>query len=111
MIPPITTVASGRWTSAPAPVAIAIGTNPIDAQNAVASTGRRRSCAPRRTAASRSQASSPSRSEPIWSIITSPLSIAMPDNAMNPIAAVMENGIPRSHRASTPPVTANGIPV
>ena len=28
MMPPITTVASGRCTSAPAPVAIAIGTKP-----------------------------------------------------------------------------------
>ncbi len=35
----------------------------------------------------------------------------MPDNAMKPIAAVIEKGMPRSHSASTPPVTANGMPV
>jgi hypothetical protein len=38
MIPPITTVASGRCTSAPAPVAIAIGTKPRDATSAVIKT-------------------------------------------------------------------------
>ena len=31
MIPPITTVAKGRWTSAPVPVAKAIGINPKEA--------------------------------------------------------------------------------
>ena len=30
MIPPMTTVASGRWTSAPVPLARAIGTKPRD---------------------------------------------------------------------------------
>ena len=42
MIPPMTTVANGRWTSAPVPVAIAIGTKPSDATRAVAMTGRNR---------------------------------------------------------------------
>ena len=39
MIPPITTVAKGRWTSAPVPVAKAIGTNPREATKAVIKTG------------------------------------------------------------------------
>ncbi len=38
--PPITTVASGRWTSAPAVVDKAIGTNPRLATRAVIDTGR-----------------------------------------------------------------------
>jgi hypothetical protein len=44
--PPMTTVASGRWTSAPVPVASAMGTNPREATRAVMSTGRRRVSAP-----------------------------------------------------------------
>ena len=40
--PPITTVASGRWTSDPAPVLSAIGTKPSAATSAVISTGLRR---------------------------------------------------------------------
>ena len=38
--PPMTTVANGRCTSAPAEVAIAIGTNPKDATSPVRNTGR-----------------------------------------------------------------------
>ena len=38
--PPITTVANGRCTSAPALVAIAIGTNPNEATRPVRNTGR-----------------------------------------------------------------------
>lgn len=41
-IPPITTVASGRCTSAPVPVANAIGIKPSDATQAVINTGRKR---------------------------------------------------------------------
>ena len=51
-MPPMTTVASGRCTSAPAPVASAIGTKPSEATSAVISTGRRRARAPSRTASS-----------------------------------------------------------
>ena len=36
--PPITSVASRRWTSAPRPVARAIGTNPSEATSAVITT-------------------------------------------------------------------------
>jgi hypothetical protein len=42
MIPPITTVASGRWTSAPTPTLTAIGRKPGLAISAVISTGRSR---------------------------------------------------------------------
>ena len=42
--PPITTVAKGRCTSAPAPEDNAIGTKPRLATSAVMSTGRRRVC-------------------------------------------------------------------
>ena len=45
-IPPITTVARGRCTSAPVPIAIAIGTKPNEATKAVISTGRKRVNAP-----------------------------------------------------------------
>ncbi|ODT86099.1 MAG: hypothetical protein ABS69_00275 [Nitrosomonadales bacterium SCN 54-20] len=38
-MPPITTVASGRWTSAPVPVASAMGANLSAATNAVINTG------------------------------------------------------------------------
>ena len=37
--PPMTTVASGRWTSEPMPVLSAIGTKPSEATSAVVSTG------------------------------------------------------------------------
>ena len=40
--PPITTVASGRCTSAPADVAMAIGTKPSEATSPVRNTGRSR---------------------------------------------------------------------
>ena len=48
--PPITTVANGLCTSAPALLASAIGTNPKLATSAVISTGRNRVSAPSRTA-------------------------------------------------------------
>ena len=47
---PMTTVAKGRWTSAPAPVEMAIGTKPSEATNAVISLGRRRVRVPSTTA-------------------------------------------------------------
>lgn len=51
--PPITTVASGRWTSAPVEVANAIGRNPKLATQVAISTGRRRLDAPLSTASRR----------------------------------------------------------
>ena len=52
-IPPITTVANGRCTSAPVPVAIAIGKNPNEATSAVISTGRKRVSVPSRIASAK----------------------------------------------------------
>jgi len=40
--------------------------------------------------------------------ITRPLRTATPESAMNPTAAEMENVIPRSRSATTPPVSASG---
>ena len=42
---------------------------------------------------------------------TTPLSTATPKSAMKPTPAEMLNGIPRTHKARMPPVTAKGIPV
>ncbi len=46
MSPPITTVAKGRWTSAPAPCERAMGMKPKLATSAVIRTGRSRVIAP-----------------------------------------------------------------
>ncbi len=43
--------------------------------------------------------------------ITRPLSTATPDRAMKPTPAEIDNGMPRSHSASTPPVSASGTPL
>ncbi len=108
-MPPITTVATGRCTSAPVPVAMAIGTKPSDATSAVISTGRRRVRAPVVTAASSGWPAS--RRVRMNDSITSPFSTATPDSAINPTAAEIDSGMPRSQSASTPPVSANGMPV
>ena len=108
-MPPITTVASGRCTSAPVPVAKAIGRKPSDATNAVISTGRSRVRAPSRMATSSGLPCSRSWLMNVTS--TKPFSTATPDNAMKPTAAEMENGSPRNHRAATPPVSASGTAV
>ena len=94
---------------APVPVARAIGTKPRDATRAVISTGRRRVMAPSHTAWSRLRPSC--NRLRMKEIITRPLSTATPDRAMKPTAAEIDSGIPRSHRASTPPVRAKGMPV
>ena len=43
--------------------------------------------------------------------MTSPLSTATPDRAINPTPAEIEKGISRSHKARTPPVSARGTPL
>ncbi len=43
--------------------------------------------------------------------MTSPFSTAMPETAMNPTPADIENGIRQIHNASTPPVSASGTPL
>ena len=42
--------------------------------------------------------------------ITRPFSTATPESAMKPTAAEIENGMPRSHSARMPPVSASGTP-
>ena len=42
---------------------------------------------------------------------TSPLRIATPLSAMNPMAELTVNGMPRAHNATTPPTAPSGIPV
>ncbi len=104
--PPMTTVANGLCTSAPVSVASAIGTKPSDATIAVMATGRRRIIAPSNMA---SRTGRPSSTNCLMKVsITSPLRTATPERAMNPTAAGTENGIPRSHSATIPPVKASG---
>jgi hypothetical protein len=91
-MPPMTTVASGRWTSAPVPVAMAIGMKPSDATRAVISTGRRLPSEPSRIACSTVRPSS--RSLRMKEISTSPFSTATPDSAMKPTAADIDSGMP-----------------
>ncbi len=43
--------------------------------------------------------------------ITMPFSTATPDSAMKPTPAEIDNGMSRSHSASTPPVSASGTPL
>ena len=40
--------------------------------------------------------------------ITTPLSTACPDSAMKPIAADTDSGMPNTHSATKPPISANG---
>src|SRR3546814_1739295 len=42
--------------------------------------------------------------------MTTPLSTATPDSAMNPTPAEIDSGIPRNASAATPPVSASGTP-
>ncbi|MPM79153.1 hypothetical protein SDC9_126186 [bioreactor metagenome] len=101
-------MASGRCTSAPVPVAKAIGTNPKLATRAVIKTGRKRVSEPSVMASSSGLPSS--RNLLMKEIITMPLSTATPDNAMNPTPAEMDKGMSRNHSAATPPVKASGTP-
>ena len=107
--PPITTVASGFCTSAPEPVAIAIGTKPRLATSAVMTTGRRRIIAPSYAAFARSMPLS--INDWIDVTMTRPFRTAIPDRAMNPTAAEIEKGIPLRNSARTPPTSASGTPV
>ena len=103
-IPPMTTVASVRCTSAPVPLLRAMGTKPRLATRAVINTGRKRVMAPSTTASNRS----PVRcySSRMNATMTRPFNTAMPDRAMKPTAAEIDSGMPRSHSDSTPPVSA-----
>ena len=99
--PPMTTVASGRCTSAPTPVLSAIGTKPSAATAAVMSTGRSRESAASRIASS--SGSPRARSWRTRETSTMSPSTDTPERAMNPTAAEIENGSPRASSATTPP--------
>ncbi len=104
--PPMTTVASGRCTSEPAPVAIAAGTKPMDARSAVVRMARNEARAARRTR----RAGAPSFSARRFVVSTMPVHTEMPASAMNPTPAGMLNGRPRSTSARVPPATPKGRP-
>src|SRR5690606_2283757 len=86
--PPITTVASGFWTSAPAPGARAMGMKPTMATSAVVRTARMRLAAP--WIAALGGGSPPSSRSRIACIRTRPFRVATPETAMNPTAAETE---------------------
>ena len=106
-MPPITTVASGRCTSAPAPCESAIGRKPMDATVAVISTGFSRDPAPV-TMASRSPSPSSSRRARMAASMTMPLSVAIPKSAIRPTEADRLSVSPRIQSAAIPPTAANG---
>ena len=104
--PPMTTVARGRWISAPGVVARAMGMKPRPATSAVIRIGRSRTIAASRAA---SWGSKPFCLRCSTALIqTRPLSTATPKSAMKPTAAEIENGSPRRISANTPPVAAIG---
>ncbi len=108
--PPITTVASGRWTSAPSPLLKAIGKKPNDATNAVIKTGRSLLILPFTTTCCK--LFSPFLRIRLNSANnTIPLSTATPNKAINPTPALMLKGIPRAARKSIPPIAESGIAV
>jgi hypothetical protein len=43
--------------------------------------------------------------------ITRPVSTATPESVMKPMPAEIDSGMPRSHSAATPPVSASGTPL
>ena len=105
--PPITTVANGRCTSAPAEADTAIGKKPSMAAVAVSKIGRIRSFVPKMILLFMSVTPS-CLSELKRLISTSPLSTATPNNTIKPTPAEMEKDIPRKAKAKTPPIVASG---
>ncbi len=105
--PPITTVANGFCTSAPAEVESAIGKKPIMVDEAVNNTGRKRSFVPRIKRSFMSVTPSVFNSFKC-SINTMPLSTAIPNRAIKPTPAEILKGIPRIHNSITPPTTDKG---
>src|SRR6266853_3988719 len=105
--PPTTTVANGRWTSDPMPVARAAGTIPSMATTIIMRTGRIWASAPRITA---SRASIPIslRLRLISETMRTPLITATPNSEMKPTAADTLKLMPRRYSANTPPTSENG---
>lgn len=108
-MPPITTVASGRWTSAPVPVTRAIGIKRKEATRVDINTGRNRFRAPSLTAELNECPSS--RRLRMKAIITRQFSTATSDKAIKPTPAEIDSGMSRSHKAMTRLVNEKGIPV
>ncbi len=104
--PPMTTVASGRCTSEPAPVLSAIGTKPRAATSAVMRTGLSRVAAASLMASARGWP--PARSWLMAVTRTTPLRTATPNRAMKPTDAERFSVRPRIHNAAMPPTSANG---
>ncbi len=102
----MTTVASGRCTSAPEFVESAIGRKPRLATVAVISTGRSRVIAACRAAAA---AASPSL-RPFLHVAHHHDAVQNrdPEQGYKPTAAEMLKGMPRTARAKIPPTAANG---
>ena len=87
-MPPITTVASGRWTSAPAPCESAIGTKPSDGherRHQHRPQPRRRR--PRSDRLAQRPGARPRAARLMAAIITTPFSTATPKSAMKPTEA------------------------
>ena len=106
--PPITTVANGRCTSAPAPLLTAIGRKPKEATKAVINTGRNLTFVPIKTI--RFKSFIPSFFNRLNSAIsTMPFNTATPNNAINPTPALILKGMPRSAKNKIPPMADNGI--
>ena len=108
--PPITTVASGRCTSAPAELDTAMGRKPSMAAVAVSRMGRKRSRVP-------VIIRSLMLLTPCWCkalkrlMSTRPLRTATPKSTMKPTPADMLKGIPRRVRARMPPMVASGTAI
>jgi len=105
--PPMTTMASGRWISAPGPEASKNGERPSAAIDAVSTTGRKRRRAPSMTASLNGRVLLQTTSL-MYEISTTPFSTAMPIKAMKPTEAGTEMNWPLAHSAMTPPIVANG---
>ena len=108
--PPITTVAKGRCTSAPAPLLSAIGIKPREATAAVINTGRKRLSPPSITILTMFLIPD------LYNLLNSeiktiPFKTATPKRAIKPTAALMLKGIPRKFNINTPPMTDNGMAV
>ena len=101
-MPPTTTSASGFCTSAPMPVASAIGSRPVKDAKQVMNTGRIRS-SPAWSSARRHGIPS-TRRWLKWDIMMMPSITVMPNSARKPIAAGTLKFSPATARAATPPM-------
>ena len=109
--PPITTVANGRCTSAPADEEIAIGKKPNAAAEAVNNTGRNLSVVPFRISSSISFISPLCFNSLKCSTSTIPFSTAIPKSAIKPTPAEMLKGKSLIHKNSMPPTAESGMAV